>query len=183
MVYMLLGEGFEEIEAIAPLDLMRRADIEVSTVSLTESLQVQGGHEIILQADITLDEVDIETMDMLVLPGGGGGVESIADSRVAMDLIKRAWKAKKNLAAICAAPSLLAKLDILNGKSVVCHPGVSEKIEAAGGKLNPELPVVNDNNLITGKAAGTAIDFGLELVAALRDRKTSNDLRQEIFYA
>ena len=182
MVYMLLAEGFEEIEAIAPLDLMRRADIEVSTVSLTEDFIVQGGHGICAQADVLLCEIDFNAMEMLVLPGGLGGVDSIAGSQIAMDLIVQAWNAKKKLAAICAAPSLLAKLGILDGLAVTCHPGVHDKIVAAGGKLQAELPAVSDRNLITGKAAGASIDFGLELVAAMRDRETAEKLRRAVFY-
>jgi len=179
---MILADGFEEIEAVAPLDIIRRADIEILTVSLTNDLLVRGGHDIYVQADITLDKIDFDALDMLVLPGGLGGVEAIGGNRAAMDLISRVWKANKKLAAICAAPSLLAKLGILDGKSVVSHPGVSDKIEAAGGRLHPELPVVSDKNLVTGKAAGASIDFGLELVAVLRDRKTADELRRAIFY-
>jgi len=182
MVYILLGGGFEEVEAVAPADILRRADIDVLTVSLTNDLLVQGGHGIAVQADITLDEVVFEDLEMLVLPGGGGGVESIAGSTAAMDLILRVWNAKKKLAALCAAPAILAKLDILNGLAVVSHPVVYEQVKAAGGNLQPGLPVVTDGNLTTGKAAGTAIDFGLELVAVLRGCEAADKMRNAIFY-
>jgi len=182
MVYLLLGEGFEEIEAVAPLDILRRADIEVSTVSLTDDLLVRGGHEIVVQADVTLADVDFDALDMLVLPGGLGGVESIAGSEAAMDLILHVWKAEKKLAAICAAPSLLAKLGVLNGLAVVCHPGVHDMVMEAGGILQAELSTVSDGNVTTGKAAGASIDFGLDLVAVLRDRETADELRSAMFY-
>lgn len=182
MVYILLGDGFEEIEAIAPLDILRRADIEVATVSLTNDLLVNGGRGVIIRADITLDQIDFGSLEMLVLPGGGGGVDSIAKTPAAMALIGRTCEEGKLVAAICAAPSLLATFNILDGKRVVCYPSVSEKVEAAGGKLQPELPVTCDNNLITSKAAGTSIEFGLEIVATLRDRDTSDKIRQGIFY-
>ena len=182
MVYMLLGGGFEEVEAVAPVDILRRADIEALTVSLTEDLLVRGGHGIAVQADITLDEVVFEDIEMLVLPGGGGGVESIASSPAAMDLILRVWNAGIKLAAICAAPSLLARLDILKGLTVVCHPVVYEEVIAAGGNLRSELSVVTDGNLTTGKAAGTAIDFGLELVAVLRGREAADKMRNTLIY-
>jgi len=182
MVYILLGGGFEEIEAVAPVDILRRADIEALTVSLTDDLLVQGGHRIAVQADITLNDVVFEDLEMLVLPGGGGGVESIAGSPAAMDLILRVWNAEKKLAAICAAPALLARLDILSGLTVVSHPVVYEEVKAAGGNLQLELPDVTDGNLTTGKAAGTAIDFGLELVAALRGREAADKMRNAIFY-
>jgi len=182
MVYILLGDGFEEIEALAPLDLLRRADIEAATVSLTSELLVRGGHGVNVKADITTEQIDFEPMEMLVLPGGGGGVVSIANSPAAMDLIKRAWEAGKLLAAICAAPSLLAAHGIIDGKRAVCHPSVSDKVEAAGGKLEPGRAAMRDGNLITGKAAGSAIEFGLELVAVLCGSETSEEIRRAIFY-
>ena len=180
MVYMLLAEGFEEIEAIAPLDLLRRAEIDVSTVSPTNDLLVQGGHGIAVKADITLEQIDFEAMEMLVLPGGGGGVRSMADNPAVMELIARSWKADKKIAAICAAPLLLAKLGFLDGRSVVCHPSVSEVVSAAGAKLQPDLPAIRDRNLVTGKAAGYAIDFGLELIAMLRDREAAEQVSSKI---
>jgi len=182
MVYILLGGGFEEIEAVAPVDILRRADIEAITVSLTDDLLVRGGHGIAVMADITLNEVVFEDLEMLVLPGGGGGVESIAGSPAAMDLISRVWSADKKLAAICAAPALLARLNILNGLTVVSHPVVHEEVKASGGNLQPGLSVVTDGNLTTGKAAGTAIDFGLELVSVLRGFKVADKMRNAIFY-
>ena len=182
MVYFLLGEGFEEIEALAPLDLLRRADVEAATVSLTGDLLVRGGHGIVVQADMIFDQIDFMSMEMLVLPGGGGGVASIANTPAAMDLIRRACEEKKLIAAICAAPSLLAELNIIDGRQAVCHPTVSEKVEAAGGNLLQDISVVRDGNLITGKAAGASIEFGLELVAALRNRKISEEMRDAIFY-
>jgi len=182
MVYVLLAEGFEEIEAIVPIDLLRRADIEVSTVSLTDDLQVRGGHGIVVQADIRLGLVDFAAMDMLVMPGGGGGVGAIAKTPEAMDLLKRAHDEGKLIAAICAAPSLLAKLGVLENRKVVCHPFVSEEIIAAGANLQPELSVVRDKNLITAKAAGASIEFALELVTILKDKETSDRLLEEIFY-
>ena len=181
MVYILLGEGFEEIETIVPLDLLRRA-VEAVLVSLTDDLSVSGGHGVVVQADMTLDQIDFESMEMLVLPGGGGGVASIAKTGAAMDLIRRAWEADKLLAAICAAPSLLASLDIIDAKRVVCHPTVSDKVEAAGGVLQPGLPATVDGNLITGKAVGASFEFALELIAALRGREISEEMRRAIFY-
>ena len=183
MVYMLLGNGFEEIEAIAPLDILRRAGIDVSTVSLTGDLPVRGGHDIAVEADITLDKVDFAPLEMLVLPGGGGGVASIKKTPAAMELIRRATEADKLLAAICAAPSLPAALNLVSGRQVACHPSVYDEVAAAGGILQPELPVVRDNNLITGKAAGASLDFGLELVAALRGKEAAEEIRKSLYYS
>jgi 4-methyl-5(b-hydroxyethyl)-thiazole monophosphate biosynthesis len=176
MVYILLAEGFEEIEALAPVDLLRRVDIDVATVSLTDDLIVSGGHNINVQADITLEQVDFDALEMLVLPGGLGGVNAIAETPAAMELIQNVWIAEKKLAAICAAPKLLAKLGIIDGMSVVCHPSVNNEIMNAGGRVLFNKQAACDQNLITGKAAGSSIEFALELVAVMCDRETSDKL-------
>jgi len=181
MVYVLLGDGFEEIEALAPVDLLRRAGIKVSTVTLTDELPVRGGHGITAQADTTLGQIDFGAMEMLVLPGGGG-VATISDTPAAIDLIERAWESGKLIGAICAAPSILAALSLVDGKRVVCHPTVADIVGGAGAKLQPDLPAVRDGNLITGKSAGAAMDFSLELVAALSGTEASDDLRRAILY-
>jgi len=180
MVYVLLAKGFEEIEALAPVDLLRRVDVEVAMVSLNDDLMVQGGHDIYVKADITFEQVDFDLMEMLVIPGGLGGVSTIAEHPVAMDLILKTWKAEKKLAAICAAPKLLAQLGILKGMSVVCHPSVNNEIMNAGGRLLHNKQATCDRNLITGKAAGSSIEFALELVSTMRDRETSDKLRAAI---
>jgi len=180
VVYVLLAKGFEEIEALAPVDLLRRVDVEVATVSLTNDLMVQGGHDIFVKADINLEQVDFEALEMLVVPGGLGGVSSIESTPAAMDLILKVWKAEKLLAAICAAPRLLAKLDIIKGLSVVCHPSVSNEIMNAGGRLLHNKQATTDGNLTTGKAAGASIEFALELVEIMRDTDTATTLRHAI---
>ena len=180
MVYVFLAEGFEEIEAVTPVDLLRRVDAPVAMVSLTSDLMVQGGHGISVMADVTLDKVDFEALEMLVIPGGLGGVNAIAKTPAAMDLILKVWEAGKKLAAICAAPRLLADLGIINGLSVVCHPSVNNVIMNAGGRLLHNKQVARDGNLITGKAAGSSIEFALELVAVMRDRDTAEQLRSAL---
>ena len=182
MVYLLLADGFEEVEAISPIDILRRADISITTVSLIDDLLVKGGHDIYVKADISISQVDLADMDMLVLPGGGVGVATLAKSQPAMDLIQKAWEAGKIVAAICAAPTLLSKLGFLKDRSLVCHPTVADEIKASGGNLLAGLCSARDGNLITGMAAGTSIDFGLELVAALRGSEAASALRNSIYY-
>ena len=177
MVYILLGKGFEEIEALTTIDLLRRVDIKISSVSLTDDLMVEGGHGIHVKADITFDKIDFDELEMLVIPGGLGGVKSIGDKPAAMDLILSVRNVRKRLAAICAAPALLAKLDILKGLSVVCHPSVNNEILLAGARLLHNKQTANDQNLITGKAAGSSQEFALEIIAELLDRETSEKLR------
>ena len=119
MVYILLGTGFEELEALAPLDLLRRAGVDVMTVGINGTT-VYGGHNVGFAADITLDEMDLTTLDMIVLPGGLGGVSSIRASKAAMDAIAFAWENEKFVAAICAGPTVLADLHITDGKNTTC---------------------------------------------------------------
>jgi len=180
MVYILLAEGFEEIEAITPIDLLRRVDVEVKAVSLTNALLVRGGHGVEVMADITLKQIDFEALEMLILPGGLNGVDKISGTPAAMELIMKVWKAGKYLAAICAAPTLLAKLDIIKGLSVVCHPSVGVEIMRSGGRVLHNKQVVSDGNLITGKAAGSSTEFALELISVIRGSEISEQIRRAI---
>lgn len=165
MVYVLLGTGFEEIEAITPIDLLRRAQIEVITVGLNGKT-VYGGHGIGITADITPEQMDLSAMDMIVLPGGLGGVASIRGSEDAMKAIRYARQQDKFIAAICAGPTILADLGITDGKSAVCYPGCEPEM----GKANilPEAPSIRDGNVITAASAGCAVSFALALIEALK---------------
>ena len=122
MVYMLLGTGFEETEAIAPLDLLRRAGVDVMTVGINGKI-IKGSHGIGIEADIELNEMDLTNLEMIILPGGLGGVASIRASKEAMDAVKFAADNGKFTAAICAGPTVLADLGITDGKQATCYPG------------------------------------------------------------
>lgn len=167
MVYMLLGTGFEETEAIAPLDLLRRAEIPVLTVGISAKT-VYGAHNIGIEADITLEQLDLTDMDMIVLPGGLGGVSAIRASREAMEAIAFAQENGKFIAAICAGPTILADLKITDGKTATCYPGCEEQMGSA--KMAENVPCVRDGNVITGTSAGCAIPFGLALIEALKGK-------------
>ena len=170
MVYILLGEGFEEAEALVPADLLRRAGAEVSLVGL-ESREVAGGHGITVKADCTLDQVDEDRMEMLVLPGGMGGVEAIQMNLFAMALIQRAYDRGCWLCAICAAPTILARMGCLDRRSAVCYPGLEDEMGSA--VVRKGQSVVTDGRIITGEAAGSAFQFGLRLVEALKGREAA----------
>ena len=177
MVYVLLGTGFEETEAITPVDLMRRAGIQVLTVGVADKV-VCGGHNIGIEADITLDEIDLTNLEMIVLPGGLGGVASVKASQSAMDALCFAWENDKFIAAICAGPTVLADLHITDGKSVTCYPGCENSMGSA--KIIPNTAVVRDGKLITGTSAGCAIPFGLALIEALKGTDTAKAIAQQI---
>lgn len=165
MVYILLATGFEETEAVAPLDLLRRAGIPVMTVGVTGKV-VYGSHGIGIEADLTLDEMDLTVLDMIVLPGGLGGVASVRASQPALDALRFAWDNGRYVAAICAGPTVLADLGITDAKNATCYPGC----ESAMGSANmiPNAACITDGRLITGTSAGCAIPFGLALIAALK---------------
>ena len=177
MVYVLLGTGFEETEAIAPIDLLRRAGVQVLTVGVNGKTIV-GGHGIGVEADITLEEMDLTAMDMIVLPGGLGGVASVRASKPAMDALAFAWNNDKFVAAICAGPTVLADLGITDGKHATCYPGCEDGMGSA--LMEPDAAVIRDGKLITGTSAGCAIPFGLELIRALKGDEIANKVKNQI---
>lgn len=177
MVYMLLGTGFEETEAIAPLDLMRRAGIPVMTVGVTGKT-VFGGHNIGLEADITIDQMDLTQLEMIVLPGGLGGVASVRASAPAMEALRFAWENGKYVAAICAGPTVLADLGITDGRKATCYPGCEDSMGSA--VMVENAACVQDGKLITGTSAGCAVSFGLALIAALKGEDAAKAVAQQI---
>ena len=176
MVYVLLGTGFEEIEALAPVDLMRRAGIDVLTVGITGKI-VYGGHNIGVEADITLDEMDLTDLEMIMLPGGLGGVASCRACQGALDALRFAWENGKFVAAICAGPTVLADLGITDGKQATCYPGCEDGMGSA--KVS-EVACIKDGRLITGASAGCAIPFALALIEALKGPETAKKIAQQI---
>ena len=177
MVYVLLGTGFEEVEAIAPVDLMRRAGIEVQTVGITGKT-VAGSHKIPVEADILPENMDLESMDMIVLPGGLGGVASARASQAALDALRWGWEHDRFVAAICAGPTVLADLDIPDGKKATCFPGCEGQMGKAD--LVPGAAAIRDGKLITGTSAGCAIPFALELIKALKGSEAADKVAKQI---
>ena len=177
MVYLLLGTGFEEMEAIAPLDLLRRAGVEVLTVGVTGKT-VYGSHNIGVEADITIDQMDLTDLEMIILPGGLGGVTSARASKPALDALEFAWKNDKFVAAICAGPTVLADLHITDGKNATCFPGCESGMGSA--QMVSDAAWVRDGKLITGASAGCAIPFGLALVEALKGKEAAEAVAQQI---
>ena len=177
MVYVLLGKGFEETEAIVPIDLMRRAGIPVLTVGIG-SKTVFGGHGIGVEADITLEEMDLTDLEMIMLPGGLGGVASIRGSKEAMAAVAFAAENGRYVAAICAGPTVLADLGISDGRKVTCYPGCEKDMGSA--EYIPNAACVQDGNVITGTSAGCATAFGLQLIAALKGEAAAKTVAEQI---
>ena len=164
MVYVILGKGFEELEALAPVDILRRCGVEVCTAGIGGKT-VSGSHGIPVVADCTVEEIDQDKLNMIVLPGGLGGVQSMLDCPAALEAIRRAWSDGKYVAAICAAPMVLAKLGISNGRSITSYPGIADQLGPCD--YHSDRPVVVDGKLITSRGPGTAMAFGLELARTL----------------
>ncbi len=177
MVYMLLGTGFEETEAITPLDLLRRAGIPVQTVGLNGKY-ISGGHGIVIESDISPEKMDLNQMEMLILPGGLGGVASIRSSEAAIKAIRFGYENNRFLAAICAGPTILAELGITDCKNVTCYPGCETQMGNAN--CDKSVPCVRDGNVITGASAGCAIPFGLKLIEALKGADAAAAIEQQI---
>ncbi len=175
MIYMFLAQGFEEVEALAPLDLLRRAGLNVTTVGVSGEF-ITGSHNITVKADITDKEFSDSAPECIILPGGMPGTTNLDASAAVHAAIASASGRGALICAICAAPSVLGKLGLLRGKNATCFPGFEEYLEGAnvGGR------VVRDGNIITAVGMGAAVGFGLEIVAALKDRETADKLSAAI---
>lgn len=176
MVYMLLADGFEEVEALCPLDIMRRAGIEVRTVGITGAV-VTGSHGIAVKADITPD-MAADAADMVILPGGLPGATNLDASPDADRIVKEAAANGAYLAAICAAPLILGRRGLLQGKRATCYPGFEN--ELAGAEVVSD-PVAVDGNIITGKAMGAAAEFGYALTEALAGKEAADKVRAAVY--
>ena len=181
MVYLLLAAGFEDIEAVVPIDILRRAKIPVTTVGVTGRL-VTSSHGLIVESDLHIDALNAADMDMLILPGGPG-VNNLRASPKVGELVRCAVLGNKLVGAICAAPELLAEQGLLNGRRAVCYPSSEETLVRGGAHIERDRLVTHDRNIITAKAAGASIEFALKLVAMISGWPASETVRGEIAYA
>ena len=175
---IILTEGFEEVEALTVVDLLRRAQIVCDTVSLEGSPTVRGSHGITVQVDAAFSETDFDSYDGIILPGGRGHVH-LAESEALLALLRQFCAQGKLTAAICAAPTVLAKAGLLEGKKAVCYPGMEGQLLGADAGSEP---VVVDGTVITSRGVGTAIPFALALIAYLDDAGRADKLASEIVY-
>ncbi len=180
-VAVFLADGFEEVEALTTVDLLRRAQIFVDTVSITEDYMVTGSHGITVQTEDLFDEVDYDEFDVLCLPGGMKGVQNLKEDGDLRQLIAEFLDGGKKIAAICAAPTILGDMGRLKGRRVTCHPIVESEINAAGAVLTRQ-PATVDGNLITGQAAGSAVPFALKLIEVLAGKEKSEQIAENIVY-
>ena len=179
MVLLFLADGFEEIEALTQVDYLRRAGVEIVTVGLNGSFAT-GTRKIIVKADTTIDEIDYtDDVEMVILPGGLGGMNAIKSDEKACSIVKKAEKDGKYVTAICASPTIFAHLDMVKGKKCVCYPGMEDELVAAGGIYVNE-PVVTDGKMITARAAGASEEFSFELIRVLCGKDKAEEVRKSI---
>lgn len=161
MYYVFLADGFEEVEAMAPVDVMRRAKLDVKTVGVT-GCEVTGSHNITVRADIALDDVQLEELEGVILPGGMPGTLNLEKSQGVIDAVRYAYENGKIIAAICAAPSIFGHLGYLDGRKATCFPSFEKELK---GAEYTAAHTETDGNVITAKGAGCAVEFGYAIVS------------------
>ncbi len=179
MIYVFLAEGFEEIEALATVDILRRSRVDVRTVSVTGKPEVTGSHAITVVADIMEKAIDLNAMEAVVLPGGMPGTLNLKASDSVQNAIRYAFENNKLMCAICAAPLVFGNAGFLKGKKSACYPGF--ETELIGADVVYE-PVVTDGNIITSRGAGTAHLFAFEILKYFGKEKEAAELYKGMIY-
>ena len=178
-VYVFLADGFEEIEGLTVVDLLRRAGIDTVTVSIMGRLEIEGSHRIRVKADMLFQEIDPGMEDTLVLPGGMPGTRYLGECRELTELLIKANEEKRRMAAICAAPTVFGKLGFLIGRKAICYPGMEEGL--TGAVVTVES-VVTDGHITTSRGLGTAIPFALRLIELIKDEDTARRIAKSVVY-
>ena len=179
-IIVFLAEGFEEVEALTVVDYLRRVDIEVSMVSVTEEKSVKGAHSIEVIADKVISEIDdLKSYDGLVIPGGLPGATNLRDNKDLIEIVKDMNKHEKLIAAICAGPIVLAKAGIINNRKVTSYPGFEDQLKKS---MYVEHSVVADGNIITSRGPSLAVNFALEIVRYLLGEEKEQELKEDILY-
>lgn len=177
--YIFLADGFEEVEALTPVDMMRRAGLDIQTVSIGEDRYVTGAHGVTIEADLNIDDEDMSQADCLIAPGGMPGAKNLHDSAKVCKLFKDQAARGGKIAAICAAPAvLLAQLGILNGRSATCYPGFEKALTEGGAEYEADSRVVIDGDIITANGPSSALPFALAIVDMLAPGKAEEVEKQ-----
>ncbi len=178
-VCVFLADGFEEIEGLTVVDLLRRAEVHVTTVSVTGEYMIHGAHGIDVQADTLFESMNYEEQDMLVLPGGMPGTLNLGKHKGLEALLRKFYQREKYIAAICAAPSVFGKYGFLKGRRAASYPGFEEALD--GAEIAKDAVVVSDF-VITSRGMGTAIPFSLALIELLEGSQKAEKIRESIIY-
>lgn len=179
MVYVFLADGFEEVEALVPVDILRRAGCAVQTVGITGKM-VTSSHQVTMAADKTPEEIDLSCADMIFLPGGISGTKNLFASDFVRNAVHRFLETDRYIAAICAAPAIvLGGMGVLAGKRATCYPGMEPEMT---GAISQDMPCVQDGKIITGRGAGAVFDFAFTLCTILCGENTANQVAKSICY-
>ena len=176
---IFLADGFEEIEALTVVDLLRRAGIEITTASIMGRKNVTGSHRITVEADALIEDIEFDSIDMLILPGGMPGTTNLSACKALTDKVKEFDANGKMLCAICAAPTVFGKLGLLKGKKACCYPGC--EVDLLGADVQT-TNVTKDANFITSRGMGTAIDFGLAIIEHFQGKDAADEMGRKIVY-
>ena len=177
-VYVFLADGFEDVEALIPIDVLRRGGVEVVTISTTLFPLVESAHGVNIEADLQFDQADYSDADLLMLPGGMPGASNLFAHEGVRKAVMAQFQAGKKIAAICAAPAVvLAQLGILKDKKATCYPGFEDVLAKAGATYTGDLVTV-DGNITTGEGPAAAFPYAYELLAQLVDQKTSDQIAE-----
>jgi 4-methyl-5(b-hydroxyethyl)-thiazole monophosphate biosynthesis len=174
---VLLATGFEEIEALTPVDVLRRAGVEVTLISVTEEINVTGAHNITVVCDRRLKEINPEDTDLIILPGGVPGTRNLMANQSVTDLLTEFNQGKKWIAAICAAPKIIGELGFLKNRKATCFPGFEHHLKEA--HYYP-CPAITDGHIITGRGIGAAMEFALEIVSNLFSPEKATEMRDQM---
>ena len=178
-VYVFLADGLEEIEGLTVVDILRRGKVDVTMVSITGSKTVRGSHGIVISADEIFEEADLEDGTLYVLPGGMPGTLHLGEKKALCELLARAKEQGKRIAAICAAPSVLGDLGLLEGEDATCYPGLEGRLKGANVVYDE---VVVSGQMTTSRGMGTAIPFALSLLASLKGQGEADQMAKGIVY-
>ena len=178
-VYIFLADGFEDIEGLMVVDLMRRAGIQIQTVSIKSTRQITTSHGVEMFTDITMDETDFADADMLVLPGGMPGTKNLGNCERLLVLLKDHYNNEGKIAAICAAPTVLSSLGFLKGRKATCYPTMMSQLDCGEALTDP---VVVDGNVITSRGLGTALTFALTLIEELLSEEKAKEIAASVVW-
>ena len=179
-VYQFMADGFEDIEALIPVDVLRRGGVDIQTVSITDSNIVESAHGVQMVTDLIFEEADLSDADLLMLPGGMPGALNLNEHEGLKKALVAQAEAGKMVSAICAAPMVLGGLGILRGKRATCYPGFEDELK--GATCTGALVEV-DGQFITGKGPAAVFEFGYAIVEMMKDKATADALRQGMLWS
>ena len=176
---MMVANGYEEIEMLTVVDILRRAGLTCDIISVTGTGKLTSSHRVTVEADLQYEDADFDSYDALVIPGGMPGTINLGEHAGVCQQLKKEYESGKLIAAICAAPTVFGKLGLLEGKKAICYPGMEDQLT---GAIVTYEPVVRDGNIITSRGMGTAIDFGLAILAYFEGEEVSAEMAKKIVY-